>query len=99
MKKSELRGSGPNPELFGVPATVVIDNKDAVNVKSFGAKGDGQTNDTAAIQTAVDAAAAGNSKVLVPDGVYMVDALQGVRLKSGVVFQMESGAILQAIPN
>ena len=99
MKLSEIRGSGPNPELFGVPATVVIDSKDAINVQNFGAKGDGQTNDTAAIQAAVDVAVAGSGKVLVPDGVYMVDALQAVRLRSGVVFQMESGAILQAIPN
>ncbi|NWC09397.1 right-handed parallel beta-helix repeat-containing protein [Pseudomonas agarici] len=45
------------------------------NVQDFGAKGDGITDDTAAIQNAIDAAAAaGGGQVYVPSGTYIVSA-------------------------
>jgi len=42
---------------------------DVVNVKDFGAKGDGVTNDSTAIQSAIEA----GSKVVFPEGVYILD--------------------------
>lgn len=48
-------------------------NGDFVNVKDFGAVGDGTTNDTAAFQAAVDIA--GGKRVTVPPGTYVVDGL------------------------
>lgn len=45
------------------------------NVKDFGAVGDGVTDDTAAMQAAIDAAsAAGGGTVFVPTGTYIVSA-------------------------
>jgi hypothetical protein len=41
-----------------------------LDVRAFGAAGDGQTDDTAAFQRALDAAAASQGTVFVPDGVY-----------------------------
>lgn len=48
-----------------------------INVKDFGAVGDGLTDDTAAIQTAIDAAWAKwvGGSVYFPSGVYVVSAL------------------------
>ncbi len=43
------------------------------NVKSYGAAGDGVTNDTEAVQNAVDAA--GNGTVFFPPGNYLVDSI------------------------
>ena len=41
-----------------------------MNVKDKGAVGDGRTDDSAAIQAAIDAVAGTRGTVLVPDGVY-----------------------------
>ena len=41
------------------------------NVRKFGAKGDGKTPDTAAIQTALDAAGEVNGTVWFPAGIYL----------------------------
>ena len=46
----------------------------AISVKSFGAKGDGATDDRAAFQAALDAAASGNAELYVPPGTYVIDA-------------------------
>lgn len=45
-------------------------NGAAVNVLDFGAEGNGVTNDAVAIQTAIDYAAANNTALYFPEGVY-----------------------------
>ncbi len=72
-----------------------------VDVKKRGAKGDGHTDDTAAIQKAIDAVAGKGGTAFVPDGVYLVDALttKGLKLKSRMRLKLAPGATLKAIPN
>jgi len=63
------------------------------DVRDYGAKGDGQTLDTAAIQRAVDAAAAKRGRVLIGGGrVYVTGPLT---LAGGIDFHVETGATLR----
>ena len=64
------------------------------NVKDYGAKGDGKTIDSPAINKAIEAAAqAGGGTVILPAGTY---ASYSVRLKSNITLQIEAGATLLA---
>ena len=47
-----------------------------LNARSFGAKGDGKADDTRALQSAIDAAAARGGAVFVPPGIYQSAQLQ-----------------------
>ena len=66
-----------------------------LNVKDFGAKGDGLANDTGAIQAAILACPA-ESRVLMPKGVYRVSHLF---LASGLRLELARGAVLAGIPS
>jgi Pectate lyase superfamily protein len=70
-----------------------------VNVKEFGATGNGVTNDTASIQEAINEVGGTGGTVYVPDGTYRIDAVTSLNLKSNMTFRMMYGAILKAIPN
>jgi arylsulfatase A-like enzyme len=67
------------------------------DITTYGAKGDGQTINTAAIQKAIDAChAIGGGTVLVPKGVFVSGSLQ---LRSRVTLQIAQDAILRGSPN
>ncbi len=70
---------------------------DWLNVRDYGAAGDGVTDDTAAFQAAVDAAATGDAGVVViPARTYMLGQL---RMKTGVVLQGSGHrTVLKALP-
>ena len=73
-----------------------------VDVRDKGAKGDGQTDDTDAIQAAIDEVGGTGGTVLVPGGTYMVDAAkkkQRLSLKSDMTLKLAKDAVLKAIPN
>jgi hypothetical protein len=72
-----------------------------VSVKDTGAAGDGRSDDTAAIQAAIDKIAGTGGAVLVPDGTYLVDAAGKNRLslKSNMTLKLSDRATLKAIAN
>ena len=66
------------------------------NVRPFGAKGNGQTKDTKAIQAAIDAAGVAGGTVYFPAGNYLSGT---VRLKSYVTVFLDAGATLISSPD
>src|ERR1700744_1065658 len=66
----------------------------SLNVKDFGAKGDGTTDDTAAIQKALNAASAAKGTVVFPQGTFMPGALF---VGSNTTVQVDEGVTLKAI--
>lgn len=56
----------------GLVATLIVENN-TINVKQFGAKGDATTDDTVAIQSAIDASKDW-STIYVPAGIYIISA-------------------------
>jgi len=86
-----LAGAG----LAFLPLEFVVANaSDTLNVRLYGAKGDGKTLDTAAIQRAINAAAAqGGGTVYFPQGRYLSFS---VELKSRVAIYFSAGAVLIA---
>src|SRR6516225_1576722 len=72
-----------------------------VNVSDRGARGDGQTDDTSAIQSAIDEVAKKGGTVLLPNGTYMVKGLGDARLciESNCILKLANDPSLKAIPN
>ncbi len=69
------------------------------NAHSFGARGDGVTDDTDSLQAAINAAAVDTvcNTVYVPDGTYMIAAdTKGLVMASNVSLDLAPGAILKA---
>ncbi len=77
---------------FPVPVYAVT-----CNVRDFGAKGDGSTKDTAAIQRAIDDCnAKGGGKVTLPSGIYLSAPIV---LKSNITFELAKDATLLGSPD
>jgi hypothetical protein len=90
---SSKSGSRPQPE--GRPRPVVT-----LNVRDYGAVGDGTTKDTAAIQQTIDRCAvlgaSGGGEVLIPAGNYLTGALQ---LRSHTLLRLAPEAIITGTDN
>ncbi len=82
--------------LAGVATGVADDSANVFNVRNFGAKGDGSTFDTAAIQKALDACTNSGGVVEFPAGTYLSKPLT---VHSKTTVKLDTGAILQAGTN
>jgi hypothetical protein len=81
--------AAPAPVMRTLPST-----KQWANVRSYGAVGDGQTDDTAAVQKAIDA----NRVVYLPQGFYLVN--DTIRMKPDtVIVGLHPGVTQLVLPN
>lgn len=75
------------------------------DVKAFGAKGDGITDDTAAILNAISYASTSLiKKIIIQNGTYLIDVTDDVggyvfQIPSGFTIEMGNEAYIQVIPN
>ncbi len=85
---NSLKGMADSPQPSG--------HQVYFDIRNFGAKGDGTTIDSPAINAAIDAAAAqGGGTIVFPPGVY---ASYSIRLKSFVALFLQQGATILAAP-
>ena len=86
-----LDPSVPAAQMTPVTCTVAAPPMPVFDVRKFGAKGDGKTYDTLAIQSAVDACAGTGGSVVLSRGSYLTAQLQ---LKGGMTFYIDRSAVL-----
>jgi polygalacturonase len=79
---------------FSIPASA--QSTKVFNVRELGAKGDGQTFDTEAIQKALDEAGKAGGTVLLPKGTYLS---KPIVMRTKTTLLLEAGAILLASTN
>lgn len=80
----------------GAVATTVEEwQRRRLDVKDFGAKGDGVTNDTTAIQNALNAAS--QQELYFPNGTYMVNATLIVKTKTVLTGENGEASIIKAL--
>ncbi len=69
----------------GVATTVESKLRESVSVKDFGATGDGVTDDTSAIQAAIDAVIVNGGDIIFPEGAYGIYGSGGDSLLNGLL--------------
>ncbi len=69
-----------------------------VDVRTYGALGDGVRDDTTAFQAAINSLPATGGTVTVPAGTYLIDAVRSVMLRSQMHLKMDPNAKLVAKP-
>src|ERR1700676_1560749 len=84
--------------MVGVSVMPALAAGKVCDVRRYGAKGDGKTKDTIAIQKAIDACAAGKGggTVEVPDGTFVIGPIV---LKRNMALHLEKAATLLGSPD
>jgi len=67
----------------------------SINIKDYGAIGDGITDDTAAIQTALNSLSSDGGSLFIPTGVYMVSGLRLTRKTRAFIHGEGYGSVLK----
>jgi hypothetical protein len=81
----DLAGTATAPTVPGLASKIAIVNQ-ALNVKDYGAVGDGVADDTAAIQAALNAVTVGGRAVYLPAGRYKVTSTLTVTQDGTTIF-------------
>lgn len=91
------QAAAPRAPALPVAPPRRLKNPVLIDPREFGAKGDGVTKDTAAIQTALDRCALlGGGEVVLKGGVFLAGA---IRVGSRTTLRIEDGATLQGSPD
>lgn len=85
IANGNFAGLGAQNLARATAANGLIGNSSVFNVKDYGAKGDGATDDTQAIQNAINAAAAAGATAFIPAGKFVISTTLSV--SSGVTVQ------------
>ncbi|MBI3978197.1 MAG: right-handed parallel beta-helix repeat-containing protein [Chloroflexi bacterium] len=95
-----IASAAPQPERQEAPGLKLIENtREIINVRSFGAVGNGAVDDTGPIQRAIDrAAVAGGGAVYLPEGAYKLRQGLVVRAPNTTVIGSGKGSVLQVAP-
>src|SRR5215469_3699081 len=75
----------------GDTSYIVADQSGIVNAKDFGAKGDGSTDDTSALNTAIAAAVAAKAQLSLPPGNYIITGALSCGSTTGLIIQGHGG--------
>jgi polygalacturonase len=82
--------------VFALLVTASASAKGSFSADRFGARGDGATLNTVAIQRAIDSAAKGGGTVVFPAGIYLTGS---IFVKSGVTLRLDKGVTLLGSQN
>jgi hypothetical protein len=82
--------------MMGLLTAAMVGRCAEFRVNDYGAKGDGKTEDTAAIQKAIDAAAKSGGTIVLKPGVYLTGSLF---LKSGTQLRLDGGVEIRGVQN
>lgn len=94
---AEAQEQKPAAAALGHKAMIAAGPKVTLNVRDYGAKGDGTTKDTLALQQTIERCSRlGGGEVVVPAGDYLTG---GLALYSGVTLRVEEGATLHGSPD
>ena len=96
-RRTLLQGAAASALLWCGRGAIAASQR-TVDVRKFGARGDGRADDTDAFEAALDALPGGGI-LDVPAGDYMIDTLRSIRLHDGVHLRMARDARLLAQPN